>query len=74
MAEHDLLAGPPLSGLESLAGGGCVVHGRVVDTRAGWALLELDDGFRLRVETGPHRIRADIRDSTEASGLLCFTP
>jgi hypothetical protein len=74
VAEQDLVAGPPLSGLESFAGGRCVVHGRVLDTRAGWALLELDDGFRLRVETGPHRIRADIRDSTEASGLLCFTP
>jgi hypothetical protein len=74
VAEQDLVAGPPLSGLESSGAGSCVVHGRVVDTHAGWALLELDDGFRLRVETGPHRIRADIRDSTEASGLLCFTP
>ena len=74
VAEQDLLPGPPLSGVESSVGGRCVVHGRVVDTRAGWAVLELDDGFRLRVETGPHRIRADIRDSTEASGLLCFTP
>jgi hypothetical protein len=74
VAEQDLVAGPPLSGLETSGGGSSVVHGRVVDTRAGWAVLELDDGFRLRVETGPHRIRADIRDSTEASGLLCFTP
>jgi hypothetical protein len=74
VAEHDLLPGPALSGVESSVGGRCVVHGRVVDTRAGWAVLELDDGFRLRVETGPHRIRADIRDSTEAGGLLCFTP
>jgi hypothetical protein len=74
VAEHDLVAGLPLSGLESTGTGRCVVHGRVVDTRSGWAVLELDDGFRLRVETGPHRIRADIRESTEASGLLCFTP
>jgi hypothetical protein len=74
VAEQDLLPGLPLSGLESSGGGRCVVHGRVLDTRAGWVVLELDDGFRLRVETGPHRIRADIRDSTEASGLLCFTP
>ncbi len=74
VAEGDLVPGPPLSGIESSGGGSCVVHGRVVDTRAGWALLELDDGFRIRAETGPHRIRADIRDSTEASGVLCFTP
>jgi hypothetical protein len=36
--------------------------------------LELDDGFRLGVETGTHKIRADIRDSTEVRGTLCFTP
>ena len=73
VAEQDLYPGPPLSGLEQVAGTRYVVRGRVVDTRVGWALLELDDGFRLRVETGPHRIRADIRDSTEATGVLCFT-
>ncbi len=73
-AEQELYPGPPLSGLEQVAGARYVVRGRVVDTRVGWALLELDDGFRLRVETGRHRIRADIRDSTEATGVLCFTP
>lgn len=75
VADGDLRPGPPLSGLERVGGGAHYrVHGRVVDTRAGWAVLELDDGFRLRVETGPHRIRADLRDSTEAAGVLCFTP
>ena len=74
LADQDLLAGPPQSGLEQQSGATYVVRGRVVDTHAGWALLELADGFRLRVETGPHRIRADIRDSTEALGVLCFTP
>ena len=73
-AEQDLYPGPPLLGLEQVAGARYVARGRVVDTQAGWALLELADGFRLRVETGPHRIRADIRDSTEAVGVLCFTP
>jgi hypothetical protein len=73
-AEEDLLPGPPLSGLEQQAGPMYVVSGRVVDTRAGWALLELADGLRIRVETGPHRIRADIRESTEVRGVLCFTP
>lgn len=74
VAEHDLDPGPPLTGLEQHSGARYVAHGRVVDTRAGWVQLELADGFRLRVETGPHRIRADIRESTEASGVLCFTP
>ena len=36
--------------------------------------LELADRSRLQVETGPHRIRADIRDPTEVRGTLCFTP
>ena len=44
--------------------------GRVLDTRAGRVVLELDDGFRLRVETGQHRIRADIRDPTEVRARL----
>jgi hypothetical protein len=74
VAEQDLYAGPSVGGLEQQVGATYVVSGRVVDTHAGWALLELPDGFRLRVETGPHRIRADIRESTEASGVLCFTP
>ena len=74
VVEKDLYAGPPLIGLERLSGAEYVARGRVVDTKAGWAVLELADGFRLRVETGPHRIRADIRDSTEARGVLCFTP
>jgi hypothetical protein len=74
VAEQDLHVESPLSGLQQQHGVEYVVHGRVVDTRAGWALLELDDGFTLRVETGTHRIRADIRDSTRARGVLCFTP
>ncbi len=74
LADQDLLPGPAQRGFEHRSGPSYVVSGRVVDTRAGWAVLELADGFRLRVETGPHRIRADIRDSTEALGVLCFTP
>jgi hypothetical protein len=74
VAEGDLFAGPPLSGLQRRHGAEYVVRGRVVDARAGWVVLEMEDGYRLRVETGPHRIRADIRDSTEATGVLCFTP
>ena len=63
-----------LSGLEQVHGSAYVVRGRVVDARVGRVELELDDGFRLSVETGTHRIRADIRDSTEVRGTLCFTP
>ena len=74
VAEEDLLAGLPLSDLEQQHGSTYVVRGRVVDTRRGWAELELAGGFRLRVETGPHRIRADVRDSTQVHGTLCFTP
>ena len=55
-------------------GSAYVVRGRVVGARIGRVELELDDGFRLAVETGSHKIRADIRDSTEVRGTLCFTP
>ena len=73
-AEGDVHPGPPLSGLEQVHGSAYVVRGRVVGARIGRVELELDDGFRLAVETGSHKIRADIRDSTEVRGTLCFTP
>ena len=74
VVEQDVLPGSAVGGLEQVHGPSYVVRGRVVDARAGRVVLELADGFRLRVETGPHRIRADIRDSTEVRGTLCFTP
>ena len=74
LAEEDLLPGAPDSGLEQVSGASYVVRGRVVDAREGRARLELDDGFRVEVQTGPHRIRADLRDSTEVRGTLWFTP
>ena len=51
-----------------------VVRGRVRDSRSHRVELELDGGFRITVETRGHRIRADLRDSTEVRGTLCFTP
>ncbi len=72
LADGDVVPGQPLSGLEQLRGSAYVARGRVVDARAGRVQLELDDGFRLRVDTGAHRIRADIRDSTEVRGTLRF--
>jgi len=74
VAEGDVLPGLPQSGLEQVSGSSYVVRGRVVDTRAGRVELEMTDGFRIVVETGGFRIRADIRDSTEVRGTLCFTP
>ena len=74
MADGEVQPGEPLSGLEQVHGSAYVVRGRVVGARVGRVELELDDGFRLSVETGTHRIRADIRDSTEVRGTLCFTP
>jgi hypothetical protein len=74
LAEGDVLPGLPLSELEQVHGSSYVVRGRVLDARAGRVQLELADGFHLLVETGHHRIRADIRDSTEVRGVLCFTP
>lgn len=74
VTDADLLPGLPLSGLEQVSGASYVARGRVVDVRAGRVQLEMDDGLRLLVETGGHRIRADIRDSTEVHGTLCFTP
>jgi hypothetical protein len=74
VADAEVLPGERLSGLERVHGSAYVVRGRVVGVRVGTLELELDDGFRLSVETGSHRIRADIRDSTEVRGTLCFTP
>ncbi len=74
VADGDVLPGLPLSGFEQVQGSSYVVRGRVLDARARRVVLELADGLRLVVETGPHRIRADIRDSTEVRGTLCFTP
>jgi hypothetical protein len=61
-------------GLEQVRGASYVVRGRVVDARAGEVVLELADRTRLAVQTGSHRIRADVRDVTEVRGTLCFTP
>jgi hypothetical protein len=74
VAEGDVHPGRPLSELEQVHGSAYVVRGRVVGARVGRIELELDDRFRLAVETGAHKIRADIRDSTEVRGTLCFTP
>lgn len=74
-ADHDVLpgrAGP--RGLEQLTGAAYVARGTVRDARAGQVHLELEDGWVLLVQTGTHRIRADLRDSAEVRGTLCFTP
>ena len=74
VVDHDVMPGSSVDGLEQLNGSSYVARGRVVDTRAGRVTLELADRSRLHVETGPHRIRADIRDPTEVRGRLFFTP
>ena len=74
VTDEEVLPGSFVGGLEQVHGASYVVRGRVVDARAGRLVLELDDRSRLRVETGTHRIRADIRDPTEVRGTLCFTP
>ena len=72
--DEDVVTGAVVGGLEQVRGASYVVRGRVLDARAGELTLELYDRSRLRVETGSHRIRADIRDPTEIHGTLCFTP
>ena len=72
--DEDVVTGSVVGGLEQVRGASYVVRGRVVDARAGELTVELYDRSRLRVETGSHRIRADIRDPTEIHGTLCFTP
>jgi hypothetical protein len=74
VTDEDVAPGSAVGGFEQIHGSSYVVRGRVVDARQGRLVLELEDGSRLRVETGSHRIRADIRDPTEIRGLLCFTP
>jgi hypothetical protein len=74
VAEEDVRPGIPLSGLEQVRGSSYVVRGRVVDARSDRVVVELADRSRLVVEMGGHRIRADIRDSTEVRGVLHFTP
>jgi hypothetical protein len=73
-AEEDVVPGSVPTGLEQVHGASYVVGGRVVDARSGRVDLELEDGFRIRVQTGGHRILADLRDSTRVRGTLCFTP
>ena len=72
--DEEVVAGSFVGGLEQIHGASYVARGRVLDARAGQLELELEDRTRLRVETGTHRIRADIRDPTEIRGTLCFTP
>jgi hypothetical protein len=72
--DEEVLPGSFVGGLEQVDGASYVVRGRVVDARAGRLVLELEDHSRLRVETGAHRIRADVREPTEVRGTLCFTP
>jgi hypothetical protein len=74
LAEEDLLPSAPGSVLEQVSGTTYVVGGRVVDAREGRARLELEDGLRVDVQTGSHRIRADIRDFTSVRGTLWFVP
>ncbi len=75
VADGDVLpTRQPLEALEQVAGTAYVARGRVRDTRAGQADLEVGGALALRVQTGTHRIRADIRDSAEVSGTLTFTP
>jgi hypothetical protein len=74
VTDQEVVTGSVVGGLEQVSGPSYVVRGRVIDARAGRLVLELEDRSRLRVETGPHRIRADIRDPTEVRGTLCFTP
>jgi hypothetical protein len=71
--DEEVVTGSVVGGLEQVRGASYVVRGRVLDARAGELTLELYDRSRLRVETGSHRIRADIRDPTEIHGTLCFT-
>jgi hypothetical protein len=74
VTDAEVVTGSVVGGLEQVRGASYVARGRVVDARAGQLTLELYDRTRLRVETGRHRIRADIRDPAEIHGTLCFTP
>ena len=74
VAERDVLPGRALEALEQVAGSAYVVRGRVLAARAGRVDLDVGHGLVLAVETGPHRIRADLRDTAQVSGTLCFTP
>ena len=64
----------PSEGIEQIAGTAYVVRGRVRDARAGRVDLDVGSNLVLRVQTGTHRIRADLRDSAEVSGVLTFRP
>ena len=64
----------PLEGIEQISGTAYVARGRVQDARAGRVDLDVGGNLALRVQTGTHRIRADLRDSAEVSGVLTFTP
>lgn len=74
VAETDLAPGVPVGVLDRLADARYLARGRVVDVKRGAVKLELDNGYVLSVDVGPHRNRADYRDHAELTGILRFTP
>ncbi len=74
VAESDILPAIPDDEETRLDGARYRICGRVADVSAGATFLELSDGFRLRVDVGPFRNRADLRDHAEVTGTLMFTP
>ena len=74
VADPDVLPGGGGPGFEQIDEAAYVVRGRVLDVRAGRLRLDTGLGQTVSVETGPHRIRADLRELAEVTGTLCFTP
>lgn len=74
VAEGDVLPGLALGDVEQGDGVRQLLRGQVVDARTSYVDLRLSTGQVVRVETGPFRNRADLREVAEVTGTAMFTP
>lgn len=74
VAEGDVLPGLALGDVEQGDGVRQLLRGQVVDARTSYVDLRLSTGQVVRVETGPFRNRADLREVAQVSGTVMFTP
>lgn len=74
VAEGDVLPGLALGDVEQGDGVRQLLRGQVVDARTSYVDLRLSNGQVVRVETGPFRNRADLREVAEVTGTAMFTP
>ena len=73
-AESDVQPAAPVGAVEHLGGARYRMRGRVRDVSRTRTDLLLDNGYVLRVQSGEHRNRADLREPAEVTGTLTAVP